>query len=102
MGKLRGFSPDAVWGDCGAVVPGPSQGASRFIQMLCVVLTNRRFLGSGVEPILIRAGETRRSEGHHDTEQFLWISATSGIEKKKNSEGSPVSYLEAEAYFFDK
>lgn len=53
-----------------------------------------------MEPILIRVGEIRGREGHHETEVmnnafgFLPLK-----KKKKKSKGSPVSDLETEAYF---
>lgn len=66
--------------------------------MLCVTLNSMHFLGAGVEPILIRVGETRRSEGHRDTEVLNNFFGFLPLQGKKKSKRSPVYYLEAEAY----
>lgn len=90
--KAEGLLSRPICGDFGVVVPGPSQGASRFIQELCVTLDNRHFLGSGLEPILIRAGETCRS----DTEvlnNFFGFLPLQGKKEKKKKNPKGVQYL---------
>lgn len=79
---------------------GPSREHSlSVIKLPCVVLNNTHFSGTGMEPILIRVGGTRSSKCHHETELLNNFFGFLPLQKKKISKGSPVSDLEAEAYF---
>lgn len=47
---------------------GPGRGAARFLKLLYGARSATHFSGTGMEPILIRVGETRSSEGHREAE----------------------------------
>lgn len=52
-----------------------------------------------MQPILIRVGKIRGSKCHHETEVLNNFFGFLPLQKKKKSKESPVSDLEAEAYF---